>query len=273
MDTDKRHEGQGKMSKYATVAPHVGLFVTCLVDLTRPSVGFATLKLLERAGCKVSVPEMQTCCGQPAYNSGDREVTVDIAKQVIEVFEGFDYIVVPSGSCGGMISHHYSALFKEEDPWKSRADKLANKTFELVVFLSDIIKSNKIKGIYNKKATYHDSCSGLRELGIKDQPRNLIKKLQGLEIIEGSEAEVCCGFGGLFCVKYPDISENILDQKIDDILKTKADMVLGGDLGCLINIAGRLTRRGYEKEVRHIAEVLADMTHGPGIGAPEKTPE
>ena len=258
------------MSEATPTSPHVGLFVTCLVDLTRPSVGFATLKLLELAGCRVSVPEMQTCCGQPAYNSGDRSDTRDIAKQVIETFEGFDYIVAPSGSCGGMISHHYPALFEDDDPWKLRAENLANKTFELIVFLSDVIKTNKISGLCETTATYHDSCSGLRELGIKDQPRELLKKIDGLKIIEGAEAEVCCGFGGLFCVKYPDISESMLDQKVDDILKTKAELVLGGDLGCLMNIAGRLTRRGSEKEVRHIAEVLADMTHGPGIAAPEK---
>ena len=261
------------MSKSITVEHHVGLFVTCLVDLTRPSIGFATLKLLEQTGCRVSVPERQTCCGQPTYNSGDRKNTVDIAKQVIETFEDFDYVVVPSGSCGGMVSHHYTALFKDGDHWKARADKLAKKTFELITFLSDIIGSNMIKGEYNRTVTYHDSCSGLRELGIKAQPRNLLEMIDGLKFIEGAEAEVCCGFGGLFCVKYPDISEKILDQKVDDILKTNADMVLGGDLGCLMNIAGRLNRRGFDKEVRHIAEVLANMTQTPGIGAPEKVME
>lgn len=250
--------------------PHVGLFATCLVDLARPSVGFATLKLLENAGCRVSVPEMQTCCGQPAYNSGDKKSTQDIAKQMIKTFEAFDYVVVPSGSCGGMISHHYPSLFADEAPWRERAQALANKTFELTVFLTNIIKSHNINAICHAKATYHDSCSGLRELDIKDQPRALISKTHGLELVEGEQAEVCCGFGGLFCVKYPDISESMLDQKIDDILATEADMVLGGDLGCLMNIAGRLTRRGYNKEVRHIAEVLADMTHVPAIAAPDQ---
>ena len=147
------------MSEAISTSPHVGLFVTCLVDLTRPSVGFATLKLLELAGCRVSVPEMQTCCGQPAYNSGDRSDTRDIAKQVIETFEEFDYIVAPSGSCGGMISHHYLDLFKDDDAWKERAKNLANKTFELIVFLSDVINTNKINGLCKTTATYHDSCS------------------------------------------------------------------------------------------------------------------
>lgn len=249
-------------------SPHVGLFVTCLVDLTRPSVGFATLKLLETAGCRVSVPELQTCCGQPAYNSGDRADTRDIAKQVIETFEGFDYIVAPSGSCGGMIGHHYPSLFSDDDLWRDRAERMASKTFELVSFLTDVMKAPDVKGSCTVKATYHDSCSGLRELGIKEQPRALLKSIEGLSLVEGEQAEVCCGFGGLFCVKYPDISESMLDQKIDDLMKTGADLVLGGDLGCLMNIAGRLSRRGIEKDVRHIAEVLADMTQIPAIGQP-----
>jgi len=248
----------------------VGLFVTCLVDLTRPSVGFATLKLLELAGCAVSVPELQTCCGQPAYNSGDRTDTRELAKQVIEVFENFDHVVVPSGSCAGMISHHYPALFEDADPWKARAEALANKTYELTVFLNDVVKLTLPNGSAEITATYHDSCSGLRELDIKDQPRNLMSKIAGLRVVEGEQAEVCCGFGGLFCVKYPDISESMLDQKIDDLLQTKANMVLGGDLGCLMNIAGRLSRRGSKLEVRHISEVLANMTHVPAIAAPDQ---
>lgn len=263
-------DGSNGPERAGEEALHVGLFVTCLVDLVRPSVGFATLKLLENAGCQISVPELQTCCGQPTYNSGDKKSSADIAKQVIETFEKFDYVVAPSGSCGGMISHHYPALFDDDDQWKSRAQTLADKTYELTVFLTDIIKTHNINAVCHIKVTYHDSCSGLRELEIKDQPRALMAKMSGLELVEGSQAEVCCGFGGLFCVKYPDISESMLDQKVDDILATGADMVLGGDLGCLMNIAGRLTRRGCDKEVRHIAEVLAEMTHVPAIGAPEQ---
>ncbi len=249
--------------------PHVGLFVTCLVDLTRPSVGFAALKLLQLAGCRVSVPEHQTCCGQPAYNSGDKSNTRKIAKQTIAAFEEYDYVVVPSGSCGGMISHHYPSLFDKTDSWRQRAEDLSNKTFELILFLKDIIKTPEITAKCSAKMTYHDSCSGLRELGIKEQPRDLLANVQGLDLVEGDQAEVCCGFGGLFCVKYPDISESMLDQKIDDLLKTNADLVLGGDLGCLMNIAGRLTRRGSEIQVRHIAEVLAGITQVPAIAAPE----
>lgn len=263
----------GPAAPERTASPplNVGLFVTCLVDLMRPTVGFATLKLLQAAGCQVSVPELQTCCGQPAYNSGDRASSRDIAKQVIATFEVFDYVVAPSGSCGGMISHHYPSLFEADDPWRQRAENLANKTYELTLFLNDIAKLPKINAPYQKTTTYHDSCSGLRELGIKDQPRNLMSQIDGLKLIEGDQAEVCCGFGGLFCVKYPDISESMLDQKIADIRKTGADLVTGGDLGCLMNIAGRLSRCGMDTEVRHVAEVLAGMTEAPAIGAPEKT--
>ncbi|NQW01478.1 MAG: (Fe-S)-binding protein [Rhodospirillales bacterium] len=255
---------------HPSAAPDVGLFVTCLVDLMRPAIGFATVKLLQDAGCQVSVPAAQTCCGQPAYNSGDRKNTRAIAQQVIATFEAFEYVVVPSGSCGGMISHHYPSLFAADDPWKQRAEALADKTFELTVFLADIIKSSHIKAVYKSTATYHDSCSGLRELEIKDQPRDLMSAVVGLEVIEGEQAEVCCGFGGLFCVKYPDISESMLDQKIADIVATGAQLVTGGDLGCLMNIAGRLSRRGVATEVRHVAEVLVGMTDLPAIGAPEQ---
>jgi len=253
----------------APPSPHVGLFVTCLVDLTRPSVGFATIKLLETAGCRVSVPDQQTCCGQPAYNSGDTPDTADIARQVIAAFEEFDYVVAPSGSCGGMIRHHYPEVLADDEAWAARAQALAAKTFELTSFLHDVVNFKKIEARCNKSATYHDSCSGLREMAVKNQPRNLLSKVNQLTLIEGEQAETCCGFGGLFCVKYPEISQNMVDDKIDDILATKADLVLGGDLGCLMNIAGRLTRRNLDIDVRHVAEVLADMTDDPPIGAPE----
>lgn len=246
--------------------PSVGLFATCLVDLMRPSVGFAAVKLLENAGCRVSVPMAQTCCGQPAFNSGDNKDARDIAKGVINAFEAFDYVVAPSGSCGGMISHHYPVLFADDPAWKARADALAAKTFELVAFLVDVLKADLPTVSCAKKATYHDSCSGLRELGIKEQPRALLNKVNDLTLTEGKIPETCCGFGGLFCVKYPDISERMVDNKAEDIMATGADLLLAGDMGCLMNMAGRLKRRGSTIEVRHIAEVLAGMTETPGIG-------
>ena len=251
----------------AATPPRVGLFVTCLVDLTRPSVGFAAVKLLEDAGCRVSVPAAQTCCGQPAYNTGDNDDARPIAAQVIAAFEGFDYVVAPSGSCAGMIRRHYPALFADQPAMARRAQALAAKTFELVSFLVDVLKVGSVAASYAGTATYHDSCSGLRELGVKAQARALLDKINGLTLKEGRESEVCCGFGGLFCVKYPEISGRMVDSKVDDIVATGADTLLAGDLGCLINIAGRLSRRGAAVRVRHVAEVLAGMTDQPAIGA------
>lgn len=246
--------------------PRVALFVTCLVDLFRPSVGFATIKLLEDAGCSVEVPEAQVCCGQPAYNSGDRKDTAAIAKQVIAAFEDYDYVVAPSGSCGGMIRDHYPALFAAEPGWQSRAAALAAKTFELTSFLVDVLKQAGVAAKLEAKITYHDSCSGLRELGVKQQPRQLLQTVDGLELVEMQTPETCCGFGGTFCVKYGEISTDIVGRKTADITATGADLLLAGDMGCLLNMAGKLQRDGSKVQVRHVAEVLAGMTDTPAIG-------
>jgi L-lactate dehydrogenase complex protein LldE len=246
--------------------PRVGLFVTCLVDLFRPSVGFAALKLLEDAGCTVEVPEAQTCCGQPAYNSGDTADTKRIARQVIAAFEPFDRVVAPSGSCTGMIKKHYPALFADEAEWRARADALSEKTFELVSFLTDVLGVTSVNAIHKGSVTYHDSCSGLRELGIRDQPRRLLATVEGLALTELPDADVCCGFGGTFCVKYPDLSNAIVERKTANIAASGADTLLAGDLGCLLNMAGKLKRQGIRTKSRHVAEVLADMTDEPAIG-------
>lgn len=246
--------------------PRVALFVTCLVDLFRPSVGFATIKLLEDAGCSVEVPEAQVCCGQPAYNSGDRKDTAAIAKQVIATFEGYDYVVAPSGSCGGMIRDHYPALFAAEPDWQGRAQALSAKTFELTSFLVDVLKQVGVAAKLDAKITYHDSCSGLRELGVKQQPRQLLQSVEGLELVEMQTPETCCGFGGTFCVKYGEVSTDIVGRKTADINGTGADLLLAGDMGCLLNMAGKLQREGSRVQVRHVAEVLAGMTDTPAIG-------
>jgi L-lactate dehydrogenase complex protein LldE len=252
------------------MAPRVGLFVTCLVDLFRPAVGFSAVKLLEDAGCAVEVPRAQTCCGQPAYNSGDKEDTRAIARQVISAFEGFDYVVAPSGSCAGMIKEHYPALFADEPATFQRAQHLAKRTYELVSFLADVMKVTSVAARYEGVATYHDSCSGLRELGVKEQPRRLLRSVEGLRLAELPGAEVCCGFGGTFCIKYPDISEKMAADKAADIAATGADTLLAGDMGCLLNMAGKLTRMGHAVRVRHVAEVLAGLTdETPPIGQPE----
>ncbi|HEV8027394.1 MAG TPA: (Fe-S)-binding protein [Stellaceae bacterium] len=246
----------------------VGLFVTCLVDLFRPSVAFAAVKLLEAAGCVVEVPRGQTCCGQPAYNSGDRADAQAIAQGVIEAFEGFDYVVAPSGSCGGMLREHYPQLFADDPALFQRAQHLAKRSYELVSFLVDVLGLGRVAARYAGVVAYHDACSGLRELGVKQQPRTLLSRVAGLTLKELPGAEICCGFGGTFCVKYPEISERMVSQKVADIAATGADTLLAGDLGCLLNIAGRLTRLGSPVAVRHVAEVLADMTDAlPPIGA------
>jgi L-lactate dehydrogenase complex protein LldE len=246
----------------------VALFVTCLVDLFRPTVGFAAVKLLEEAGCTVEVPRAQTCCGQPAYNSGDRADAKAIALQVIDTFAGYDYVVAPSGSCAGMIRLHYPEMFADDPINRARAEELAARTWELVSFLVDVRKMHEVAAEWRRVATYHDSCSGLRELGVREQPRRLLASVEGLELRELPGAEVCCGFGGTFCVKYPEISDKMVSDKANDIASTGAEAVLAGDLGCLLNIAGKLSRQGRPVEVRHIAEVLAEMTTVPPIGAP-----
>jgi L-lactate dehydrogenase complex protein LldE len=246
----------------------VGLFVTCLVDLMRPSIGFAALKLLESAGCEVIVPATQTCCGQPGYNSGDRASALALARKVLAEFEDCDYVVAPSGSCAGMIRAHYPDLFKGQ-PEEARATQLCARTYELADFLVSVmhfkvatqgdIQVDIKKSI--KSYTYHDSCSGLRELGVKAQPRALLAQVAGITLKEMDECETCCGFGGTFAVKYGDISTHIADRKCENIAASGVDAVVLGDLGCMLNIEGRLRRRGdTTTQVLHVAEVLAGVS-------------
>ena len=240
--------------------PRVALFVTCLVDLYRPTVGFAAIRLLEQAGCLVEVPPVQTCCGQPAFNSGDRATARDLARNVIDAFAGYDHVVAPSGSCAGMVSHHFPSLFDDDPQYRAKAEALAARTHELVSFLRDVMGVEKVDARFEGSVTYHDSCSGLRELGVKAQPRALLAGVEGLTLTEMSEPEICCGFGGTFCVKYPEISTRMVTDKCRDIAATGAGTLLAGDMGCLLNMAGRLKREGSPVKVRHVAEVLAGMT-------------
>ena len=247
----------------------VALFVTCLADLFRPSVAFGTVALLEAAGCEVVVPEAQTCCGQPGYNSGDTNSARAIARQVIEVFEPYTHVVAPSGSCAGMIREHYPRLFEEYPDWRSRAVALAGRTWEVTSFLADVMhfEPARINALEGRRVTYHDSCAGLRELGIKQQPRKLLAAA-GVEITEMERTDVCCGFGGTFCVKMPDISQKMASDKLANAAAVEAEVLLGGDLGCLLNLAGRASRSGSRLEVRHVVEVIADQLEGPAIGQP-----
>lgn len=238
----------------------VALYVTCLVDLMRPSVGFASLRLLEAADCEVFVPEGQTCCGQPAWSAGER-AAVDLAKKAIGELEGCDYVVIPSGSCADHIRNVYPQLLADDPAWGGRARALAGRAYELTTFLADVLKVSAVPGEFAGSVTYHDSCKGLRGLGIKRQPRELMAKVRGLGLREMNDCEECCGFGGAFAVQFGDVSTRIVDRKCDAIAEANADAVVGGDLGCLMNIEGRLRRRGDETtRVLHIAEVLAGGT-------------
>ncbi len=250
-------------------ASRVGLFLTCLIDLYRPNVGFAAIKLLEEAGYSVEVPEAQTCCGQPAFNNGDFGSSREIAKQVIQAFADYDYIVGASGSCIGTIKTHYPDLFKDDPDWLAKAQSLSNKTFELTSFLTDIAGIESVSTRFDADITYHDSCSGLRELGIKQQPRKLLNSVSGLNISEMQNSETCCGFGGTFCIKFPQISTRLVSDKIGNIENTNTTVLLGGDLGCLLNISGRLKRLESPVRVYHVAEVLAGMADIPAIGEGE----
>lgn len=253
----------------------VGLFVTCLVDAMRPSIGFSTLELLELAGCDVHVPQAQTCCGQPAWNSGDQATTHQLAMKWLREFETFDYVVIPSGSCAGMISSHYPQVFLNDPDLRSKAVQLTEKTYELTDFLVNVIGLDKLKGklaLNSSKlpqalleaVTYHDSCSGLRELGVKQQPRQLIQALTQTKLVEMQESEQCCGFGGTFSVKYGEVSSAICDDKCTHIAATGAQAVVLGDLGCMLNIKGRMSRLGNTTQVIHISELLT------GRGEPSK---
>lgn len=236
----------------------VGLFVTCLIDLMRPEIGFSVLKLLEGAGCEVGVPTTQTCCGQPGYNSGERSAARDLAQKFLNEFEAFDYVVVPSGSCGGMIKSHYGDLLRDDPELMGRFERLQPRVYELTDFLVNVLKLDKVPGTFAGEVTYHDSCSSLRELGVQAQPRQLLGLMPDLHLTEMKDCQACCGFGGTFAVKYGDISTAIVDEKCANIKASGAPAVVLGDLGCMLNIEGRLRRTGDQAtRVLHIAQVLA----------------
>ncbi|BCH34590.1 hypothetical protein MesoLjLc_65200 [Mesorhizobium sp. L-8-10] len=246
--------------------PRVGLFVTCLVDLFRPSVGLAAARLIEEAGCRVEVPMAQACCGQPAFASGDTADARSAAETAIAAFEDFDHVVAPSGACAGMLRNHYPTLFRGDPAWETRANDFAAKVHELTSFLVDISGVKAVAAARDATATYHDACSGFGELGVKDQPRALLASVKGLKLVEMRDADACCGFGGAVCAKYPDLAKAKADQKARAISASGADLLIAGDLGCLMKIAGKLKREGSAIEVRHVAEVLAGMNDDPPIG-------
>ncbi len=236
----------------------LALYVTCLVDLMRPAVGLAALRLLEEAGCEVVVPAAQTCCGQPAWSAGHRDLARDLAQKAIAELEGCDYVVIPSGSCADQIRNVYPQLLADDPAWAARARAVAARSHELTAFLADVLALDAVPGTFAGSVTYHDSCKGLRGLGVKAQPRELLARVRGLTLAEMRDCEECCGFGGAFAVRFGDISTAIVDRKCEAIAAAGADAVVGGDLGCLLNIEGRLRRRGDTRtRVLHVAEVLA----------------
>ncbi len=250
----------------------VGLFVTCLVDLVRPRVGFAAVRLLEDAGCEVIVPRGQTCCGQPAYNAGDKTNAAALARQTLKAFEGVDYVVVPSGSCAAILRMHLPELLADAPELAERASAFSEKVFELTAFLNEVIGFDRLSSATGKEnartVVYHDSCAGLRELGIREAPRELLRQLSGITPKELAERDVCCGFGGAFCVKFPEISERLAADKCRTAEEAGADELVGGDLGCLLHLAGTLRQSGSRLRVRHVAEILAGLDDGPAIGEP-----
>jgi L-lactate dehydrogenase complex protein LldE len=244
----------------------VAFFATCLVDAFRPTAGFAAVSLLEQAGCEVDVPMQQTCCGQPAYNNGDLTAARILAKQVIGMLSGYDYVVVPSASCAGMLKQHYPYLFEDNPPWREKAFDLSNRCYELIGFLHDILQVSAFPVCFQGSVTYHDSCSSLREVPIKQQVRKLLASNENLQFVELTDTEVCCGFGGTFCVKFPEIATSMVNDKVANIEATGAEMLVSADMGCLLHITGRLKRLNKSIRVYHIAELLAGMTDTPGIG-------
>lgn len=235
----------------------VSLFVTCLVDQLWSNIGTSCVAVLRRAGCDVEFDNRQTCCGQPAFNTGYRDEARQVAKRFIEVFEQSTAgaIVSPSGSCVAMV-HHFSELFAEDPQWCERAQAIAARTHELSSFLIRVLKVDDVGATWQGRLTWHDACHGLRDLNIKTEPRSLIRKVRGAELIELENAESCCGFGGTFSVKYPEISLAILDQKIEAIERSGANAVVSGDASCLMQIGGRLSRRSSQVKVMHLAELL-----------------
>lgn len=235
----------------------VSLFVTCIVDQLFPKVGLAMAEVLERAGCAINFPLDQTCCGQPAYNSGFRREAAQVARHFLRVFRDAEYIVVPSGSCTSMIAHHYEDIFQKEPEWLEETRRIKPRVWEFSQFLLEVLKIADVGARLEKVVTYHDSCHALRELHIKQGPRELLAHVRGLTLREMDIPEECCGFGGTFSVKLPEISGGMARTKIESIRRTGAEAVVSVDASCLMQIRGALSRAGLPVETMHLAEVLA----------------
>jgi len=235
----------------------VSLFITCLVDILFPQVGVSMFKVLKRLGVEVDFPEEQTCCGQPAFNSGFRQDAKVLAKRFVSIFSQDGFIVSPSGSCTSMVRVFYKELFHNDQQMLEMVDLLSSRTYEFSEFLVNVLKVDDVGAIYNGRVTCHDSCHALRELRVQNEPRKLIKSVKGVDFVEMKNPDICCGFGGTFSVKFPDVSVSILDEKIESIIESGADTVVSTDMGCLMQISGALNRRNIPVRAMHIAELLA----------------
>jgi L-lactate dehydrogenase complex protein LldE len=235
----------------------VSLFITCLVDQFFPEVGMSVVSVLRKLGVEVDFPSEQTCCGQPAFNSGFSSEARELAKRFIGIFENSEYVVAPSGSCTSMVKVFYPELFKDDPDWHKRAESLASRTYEFTEFLVNVLKVEDLGAAYQGKIALHQSCHLLRELNVRTEPECLLRSVKGIELVELERAEVCCGFGGLFSIKYPHISGSILQDKIDCVERSGADVVVASDAGCLMHIAGGLSRQSAAARTMHIAELLA----------------
>jgi len=236
----------------------VTLFVQCLVDSIYPRVGEAMVEVFRRLKVPLEYPADQTCCGQPAFNAGYAKEARAAARRFVRIFESAEAIVCPSGSCVHMVRHHYPELFADESiDYRMRVKAVGNRCYEFSEYLTDVLGVVNIGASFPAKVSYHDSCHLLRGLGIGEQPRTLLRHVEGLQLVEMDDSDVCCGFGGTFSVNYPEISTAMVDDKIDNIVATGADYVTGCDVSCLMNIEGRLSRRNTKVKVVHIAEILA----------------
>lgn len=235
----------------------VSLFVTCLVDQFFPEVGLSAVSVLRGLGVEVDFPAEQTCCGQPAFNSGFTSEARDLAKRFISIFESSEYVVAPSGSCASMVRVFYAELFEDDPDWRKRAESLASRTYEFTEFLVNVLGVEDVGAVYHGKVALHQSCHLLRELNVRTEPQCLLRSVKGIEVVELERAEACCGFGGLFSIKYPHISGSILQDKIESVEKSGADVVVASDVGCLMHIAGGLSRQSAAARTMHIAELLA----------------
>lgn len=236
----------------------VSLFITCLADQMYPEVGESVVRILHRYGCEVDFPETQTCCGQPAFNSGYQDEAREVARNLIRAFEHSDYVVSPSGSCTGMVHHYYPHLFKDEPEWAAKAEALVNKTYEFAQFMVKVLGVTDLGIRFDHKVTYHPSCHATRLLGVKSEPLELLENVKGIDFVDLPKKEDCCGFGGTFAVKMADMSEAMVCEKAAHVCETGAEVLVGTDMGCLMNIGGRLNKEGKPIRVMHLAQLLEE---------------